>query len=64
VDDALSVACPHAQSAVAQYREHRRVLGEHVGLEARDAVGAGDVGELLQEPACDAAALYTKVLGD
>src|ERR1700693_1076679 len=62
VNDALFPTCYHGQSTAAKYVEHRRVLGEHVGLEPRDSVGARDVGELLEEAAGDPAAV--KVLRD
>src|SRR4051794_6781853 len=55
-DEPFAVGAPlrGAQTAAAEHAEHRFIPGQHMGLEARDAIGAPDVREMAQQPAGDA----------
>ena len=53
---AVELACG-VEARVPEDREHRGVLGQHLGDEALDPGGRGSQGELLEEPGADPAPL-------
>ena len=59
-DPALEVALDRPTGA-AEHRQHRSVVGEHLGGEPLDAVAAGDRREVLEEQGGDALALVMVV---
>ena len=61
VDDAALEAPLDRPAGAAEHRQHRPVVGEHLGGEAVDAVGAGDRREVLEQQRGDALALVLVV---
>ena len=50
-------ALNHWQAAVLKDVEHRQIVGERIGLEISQPVGAGDLDDLLHQQIAHAAAL-------
>ena len=57
VEDPVGERALHAEAALGEDPEHAVVLAEDVGLELRDAAGAGDHDEVLEEQRAEPAAL-------
>ena len=50
----FGVPCRHWKPTATEYREHRCVFFEHVGLERAYSLVSRHATEMLQQPACDA----------